>query len=299
MSEATIEALESEAYEGEGEAYGEAGYGGEAYGEAGYGGEAYGEAGYEGEAYGESARSDARRRRAWQQRQRQILAARRAGQRRVPAPPLRRPAVTAPRPGQRPAITAVRSVDLDTRMELDALRRQLAKARRNGNMAMYSAVLSALASQGIDTFGDRLEKHDVVKAALRAAPLGLLWPQSDKKGIEGVLLHPAFIGAAGIAAIVISGKVVNASHGVDSISVISPARVPAGGSAMLSAVPVNRKGNTVPNTPITWTSLTPDVATVDSSGSCAAVGAKGQQATITAAGGGATGRIVVNVTKSA
>ena len=290
MSEATIEGLESEAYEGEAEAYGEAGYGGEAYGEAGYGGE----------AYGESARSDARRRRAWQQRQRQILAARRAGQRRLPAPPPRRPAITAPSPGQRPAMTAIRSVDLDTRMELDALRRQLAKARRNGNMAMYSAVLSALASQGIDTFGDRLEKHDVVKAALRAAPLGLLWPQSDKKGIEGVLLHPAFIGAAGIAAIVISGKVVNASHGVDSINVISPVRVPAGGSVTLSAVAVDRKGNTVPNISITWTSLTPDVATVDSNGSCTgATDGKGKQAAITAAGGGATGRIVVNVTKSA
>src|SRR5690242_11601409 len=127
MSEATIEALESEAYEGEGEAYGEAGYEGEAYGEAGYEGEAYGEAGYEG--YGESAKSDARRRRA---RQRQILAARRAQQRRLPAPPPRRPVVTAPSPSQRPAMTAIRSQDLDLKMELDSLRRQLAKARRNG-----------------------------------------------------------------------------------------------------------------------------------------------------------------------
>jgi uncharacterized protein YjdB len=292
MSEATIEALESEAYEGEGEAYGEGGYEGEAYGEGGYEGEAYGEGSYE--AYGESARSDARRRRA---RQQQIAAARRARQRRLPAPPPRRPAVTAPPPSQRQAMTAVRSVDRDLEMELDALRRQLAKARRNGNLAMYSAVLSAFGSQGIDTFGDRLEKHDVVKAALRAAPLGLLWPQHGKKGIEGVLLHPAFIGVAGIAAIVISGKVVSAPHAVDSISVISPVDVPAGAgnSVTLSAVAVDRKGNTVPNISITWTSLDTTAATVDSKGVCTGV-TKGKQAVITAVGGAATGRIVVNVT---
>ena len=279
MSEATIEALESEAYEGEGEAYGEAGYEGEAYGEGGY------------EAYGESAKSDARRRRA---RQQQILAAR-ARQRRLPAPPPRRPVVPAPSPSQRPAMTAIRSQDLDLKLELDALRRQLAKARRNGNLAMYSAVLSAVGSQGIDTFGDRLEKHDVVKAAVRAAPLGLLWPQHGKKGIEGVLLHPAFIGTLGIAAIVISGKVVSAPHAVDSISVISPVSVPAGSTVTLSAVAVDRKGNAVPNISITWTSLDITAATVDSKGVCTGV-TKGKQGVITAAGGGATGRIVVAVT---
>jgi hypothetical protein len=295
MSEATIEALESEAYEGEGEAYGEAGFGGEAYGEAGFGGEAYGEGGYE--AYGESAKSDARRRRA---RQQQILAARRAQQRRLPALPPRRPVVTAPSPSQRPAMTAIRSQDLDLKLELDALRRQLAKARRNGNLAMYSAVLSAVGSQGIDTFGDRLEKHNVVKAAVRAAPLGLLWPQHGKKGIEGVLLHPAFIGTLGIAAIFISGKVVSAPHAVDSISVISPVNVVAEKPPVaLSAVAVDRKGNEVPHISYTWTSLDTTVATVDSSGLCTGVkGAAGRQTVITAAGGGATGRIVVNVTSS-
>jgi len=292
MSEATIEALESEAYEGEGEAYGEGGFEGEAYGEGGFEGEAYGEGAYE--AYGESAKSDARRRRA---RQQQILAARRARQRRLPAPPPRRLAVTTPSPSQRQAMTAIRSRDLDLKMELDSLRRQLAKAQKNGNLAMYSAVASAVGSQSIDTYGDRLQKHDVVKAAIRAVPLGLLWPQHGKKGIEGVLLHPAFLGAVGIAAIVISGKVVSSPHAVDSISVVSPVNVPTEESVPLSAVAVDRKGNAVPNISITWTSLNPDVATVDSNGVCTGLaGGADRQAVITAAGGGATGRIVVNVT---
>ena len=289
MSEATIEAFESEAYESTGEAL----YEGEGAGEAAYEGEGSGEAAYEG--FGEDARSDARRR----ARQRQIMAARqrqRQGQlRRPPTPPPRRAAVTVP--SQRQAMTAIRSSDLDVRAELDSMRRALAKARRNGDMAMYSAVLSALASQGIDTFGTRLEKHDIVKAFFRTAPLALLWPQKPRRGIEGVLLHPAFVGAAGIAAIFISGKVVNASHGVDSISVISPVSVKAGKTVNLSAVAVDRKGNDVPGITITWSPQSGNIATVDNNGVCTGgTDGAGQQTIITAAGGGATGRIQVNVT---
>ena len=206
MSEATIEALESEAYEG----IGEAAYEGEGAGEAAYEGEGTGEAAYEG--FGEDARSDARRR---------DPAAADHGRAAAAAA-----AATAPSGGateassrhssasQGQAMTAIRSSDLDMRAELDSLRRQLAKARRNGDMAMYSAVLSALASQGIDTFGTSLEKHDVVKAFFRTAPPALLWPEKPRRGIEGILLHPAFVGAAGVAAIVISGKFINSSRGV-------------------------------------------------------------------------------------
>jgi hypothetical protein len=246
MSEATIESLESEAYEGEG---GEAAFEGEAYGESGYEGEAYGEAGYE--AYSEDARSDARRRRARQQR---IVAARQrqARQRRAPAPPPRRPAVTVP--SQRQAMPAIRSLDLDTKAELDSVRRQLAKARRNGDMAMYSAVLSTLASQGIDTFGDKLQKHDVVKSFFRTAPLALLWPQSSRRGIEGILLHPAFVGAAGVAAIVISGKLVNASQDVHEIQIANPGPISAGDSGQLSGTAKDRSGRDVQGIAINWDS---------------------------------------------
>src|SRR5689334_22220593 len=100
MSEATIEALESEAFEGTGE--------------AGYEGEALGEAGYE--AYGEATRSDARRR----ERQRQIMLARQrqamlARQRQAPPrrpQPARRPAVTTPTPAVRAVRPEVQSRDL-------------------------------------------------------------------------------------------------------------------------------------------------------------------------------------------
>jgi len=243
MSEATIEALESEAYEGEGEAYGEAGYEGEAFGEAGY------------EAYGEDARSDARRRRA---RQQQIIAARQrqARLRRPPAPPPRRPAVTVP--GQRRDMTAIRSADLDMKAELDALRRQLNKAKRSGNMAMYSSVAGAVVSQGIDTYGDSLAKHEVVKALLRTAPLALLWPQSGRRGIEAVLLHPAFLGAAGVTAIFVSGKLMTSSRGVHDIQLKVPDTLQKKGT--LRAVAVDRNGKDLVNK-VTWD--TPDTEYLD------------------------------------
>jgi hypothetical protein len=155
-------------------------------------------------------------------------------------------------------MTAIRSSDLDTRAELDSLRRQLAKARRNGDMAMYSAVLSALGSQGIDTFGTSLEKHDVVKAFLRTAPLALLWPQKPRRGIEGILLHPAFVGAAGVAAIVISGKFINASRSVHDIQLNVPDTLDKQGT--LHAIAVDRSGRDL-DTKITWES--PDTEYLD------------------------------------
>src|SRR5580693_1438129 len=107
MSEATFDAVDSEVFESSG--------GGNFEGEAAeinLEGEVTGEAQYEG--YPEDARSDARRR----ARQRQILLARqRQAQARRPvrSPQPRRPVVTAP--SQRQAMTAIRALDLDTKVE--------------------------------------------------------------------------------------------------------------------------------------------------------------------------------------
>src|SRR6266700_5470167 len=166
MSETYPEAYESEAYE----AYGEAGYEGEAAGEAGYECEAgyEGEAGYE--AYGEDARSDARRRR---ERQRQIMLARQRQaqlRQRSAASPRR----TAPPPGSRQAIAAIRSdvrdMNLDSKVDLDSLRRALSEANRRGDQAMYASLHSILGNQALATYQPSLANHRVVSAAIRWAP---------------------------------------------------------------------------------------------------------------------------------
>jgi hypothetical protein len=282
MSESAFEGFASEGYESIGETLFE----GEGTADASYGVEGTGEATYVDSA--EDARSDRRRARARQiQAARQAQLAQQSQLRRPLAPP-------SGRAVQRPTLTAIRSVDLDTRAELDAMRRSLAKARRNGDMAMYSAVLSTLASQGIDTFGDKLENHDVVKALFRTAPLALLWPQKPRRGAEGILLHPAFIGAAGVAALVISGKVVNASHDVETITVDGPSEISIGGGPQkLSAIAADRRGNSV-TVDLTWNPTDPKIATVTQAGLCTGVTA-GQGTYIEAAGGGATGRMFVNI----
>ena len=107
------------------------------------------------------------------------------------------------------------------------------------------------------------------------------------------MLHPAFVGAAGIAAIVISGKFVNASHEVNSISVNGPDQINIyDGPKQLSAVASDRKGNPV-TVNLTWTSTDTTTATVDSTG--LVTGIKAGSVHIEARGGGATGRKFITI----
>ena len=156
MSEATFDAVESEAFEAA-----EAMFEGEA-GEASSEGEATEQESYEG--YPEDARSDARRR----ARQRQILLARQRQaqpRRPAPSPPPRRPAVTGP--SQRQVMTAIRSLDLDTKVELDSLRRALNEANRLAYRNAWAAEASVAASQVLDSFDTGLAPHDWAKALIR------------------------------------------------------------------------------------------------------------------------------------
>jgi hypothetical protein len=264
MSEATFDAVDSEAVESS-DAFGDALEGealGDAYSDAS--GEAYGDA-YGDAAWGEA--SDRRRRRqlltarqasaqqaAWQARQRRQLAA-------PAAPP--RPAAG---PSQAQAMAAVRNLNADTSAAVRALRRELEKAKRKGDMASYSAVLSVLASQALDTFEGNLEDHPLVRALTRAAPLGLLYGQGPQRGATKIFGNPIFIGGAGAAAILLAGKLVTDTKEVSTVVVNGPGSVAIGTPVQLSAVARDHKGNQVAVSEWTWTSDTPSVASVSSSG---------------------------------
>src|SRR6185437_16316595 len=248
MSEATFEAMESEAFEAAGEAFeGEAA-------EAGFEGEAAGEAQYEG--YGEDARSDARRR----ARQRQILLARqRQAQSRRPvrAPQPRRPVP------QRQVMTAIRSLDLDTKVELDSLRRALNEANRLAYRNAWAAEASVAASQVLDSFDTRLAPHDWAKALIRGAPTLLLAPGKPRRpGLEGVLFDPRVAGGVALAGIWAIGHFRGQSQGVADIRIANPSPLASGSGGTFSAIPVDSHGRTVTAT-ITWSSDTPDVLQVN------------------------------------
>jgi hypothetical protein len=279
MSEATIDAvLDSEAY-GPGE------------GEASFAGDAWGDIS-PGEAWGDAAGDDARRR-----RQRQIMVARQTQARQ--APPAR--AAVAAAPSARQTMAVVRSLDAETSMALRSLRRELEKAKRDGNLALFSATLSPIAGQGLDTFTNGLGNHDFARALIRFAPLAPLALTGDRRGAGAVLLNPAFLGAVGIAAIFISGKLFNEHQGVNSVIVSGPATVSlsGGSSVALNVIAVDRTGKEATINSTAWQSDDNTIATVDSNGNVsAASGASVTQATwITATCNGVTGRQWMTISK--
>ncbi len=287
MSEAVLEALDSDASEAWPDAPGE-GAADAAY-EA-----------YPAEApFGEASSDDARRR-----RQRQIVAARQAQRRPSPAPARAARTTVAAAPGQGQAMAAIRDLNADTSAAVRALRRELEKARRKGDMASYSATLSVIASQALDTFEGNLDDHPLVRALVRTAPLGLLYGQGPQQGAAKFFGNPIVVGVAGVAVLLISGKLVSGAEGVQAVQISGPTTVGFGAATtnpttiQLKAVAVNGKGQEM-NVPLTWSSDDPTVATVDNNGNVTAASgaANGQSTWISAAtSGGVSNRLLVTVT---
>lgn len=239
MSEAAFEALEAEAYEGDAEA--EA-YEAEAYGDA------WGDAGWD--AYGEASRAEQRRRR-------QIVdARRRQRQRQAPARRAPQPPQVPPRSSGRPSpatVRAIRAVDLDNKAELDSMRRAIDEANRRATRSMYSALATGAIGQALDTYQETLADHEFVRAAARFAPLALLPGDQNKKGVEGFLLHPAFLSGALIGGIFLVGKFTNSKPGVANVWV-SPNSVQTKGKGKFVGYAVDKAGQVLPDAPVTWES---------------------------------------------
>jgi hypothetical protein len=241
MTEAITEALESEAYagsEGESEAMGEA---------------IESEAAGEGGGFGEGSWDDARRR-----RQQQIMMARMGQQLRPqPRPGLPRPVISAPSPAVQGVRSAIRSLDLDTKVALDSLRNRLNRANRLAYRNAWAAEASVAASQVLDSFEDGLEPHDWARAIIRGAPTLLLVPgEQRRRGLEGVLFDPRVAGGALIAAIWAFGHFRNASRGVHQIQVTYQGPLTAGAgaghTAELRVVAFDQAGNVLPNVSFTY-----------------------------------------------
>jgi hypothetical protein len=224
-------------------------------GEGAYDSEDIGEGAYDsedaGEDFGEESRS-ARRRRE-QQRQRQIMLAR---QRQARLRRLRRPPQLARRVGapgsSRPAIRAVQSLDLETKVGLDSLRRAVEESNRRAKLATWAAVAATAVDQGLDSFRANLT-NQYVRAGARFAPLLLLSPQKRRGGAEGFVTDPRFIGGASILGIALLHNFTSAVH---SVVISQPAGDVTKPDTLLATVK-DRLGADVPNVPLTWKSLVP------------------------------------------
>jgi hypothetical protein len=199
--------------------------------------ESNGEADYE--EPGADARSDARRARQQRimlERQRMML----DRQRREAEPRRRRPP-SLPR-GAMPPPSELRSPDLETRMELHSLRRQVMESNRRASRGTWAAVAGVAAAEIINQF-DALGNHPNVSAAIIGAPLLLLSPEKQRSGIEGFLLDPRVIGGAAVVGIVVASKWGKAHNGIFRLEMAGQERVKAGNTGSVTGLPFDRNNN--------------------------------------------------------
>jgi hypothetical protein len=291
MSEAWVDSVDSEAL-------GEGAYDSEALGEGAYDSEAFGE-GYE--AFGEESRSARRQR----ERQRQIMLARqRQAQLRRQRQPtqVQRPAPPAG-PSPRQTITAIRSLDLETKVGQDSLRRALEESNRRAARATWAAVASAAVDQGLDSFGADLDNHEYIKAGARFAPLLFLSPEKTRRGVEGFVTDPRVLGGAAIVGIALLGNFRTRSQGIASLRIVPPtgrivAPVTGTSTSTITANALDRNGKLViPQPPITWSSSDPATLAFQDSATGTFTLTAGNTGTvqITAQGGGFSDRLDVEV----
>jgi len=224
-------------------------------GEGAYDSEDIGEGAYDSEDAGEDFGEESRAARRRRERQRQIMLARQRQAQlrrpRRPPSPVRRPA-GAPGPS-RPAMTAIRSLDLETKVGLDSLRRALEESNRRANRATWSAVTSTAVNQGLDTFSANLS-NEYLRAGVRFAPLLLLSPVKKKGGVEGFVTDPRFIGGTAMLGIAVLHTFTSSVH---SVSITPVGTVTTNGTMVATAKGL--LGASVPNVPITWQSSRPKI----------------------------------------
>jgi len=202
------------------------------------------------EAYddSESAASRARRRRA-----RALAAARRraAARRGSPLP------ATAP---PRAVVSAVKELDLQTQVQQDTLRSAIAAQNKKFDRANIATVATLLIGEAFRTFGT--PDNTFVRAGIQAAPLVVLAQGTSRGGVEGVLRHPAFYGAAGMLGLAFIGDQRQRNSSVKTINVLGPAQLTPNKEDVFLADVLDGRGRPSNVTP-TWQSDNPAVVDIN------------------------------------
>lgn len=206
----------------------------------------------------ESRSAAARRRRARQRRA--ALARRRQAVARARARGLARRA-SAPRPSpQRATASAIRNLDLETKVQEDTFRGAIAAQNKRMSRSEYAAVVGAAVNQFIDSFD--APDNPYAKAALRFSPLLLLSPQKKGTGVEGFIKDPRVIGAALVGGITVFGESRNQFRRAKKISVDVPPSLPQGTKLTLSG-DVLGGNDTILNENVRWEVSDTEVATIN------------------------------------
>jgi hypothetical protein len=155
---------------------------------------------------------------------------------------------------------AVRSLDLETKVQEDTFRSAITAQNKRMSRGEYAAVAGAAVNQFIETF----EAPDNVyaRAALRFSPLLLLAPQRKGRGVEGLIKDPRVIGGAAVAALVVVGDLREKSNKAHDIKIYAPSELRQNSSTTVVADVVDKDGKPLPKEKVTWTAAPPTVATV-------------------------------------
>ena len=215
----------------------------------------------ESETWDEEPRSAAERRRRARQR-RIALANRRREQARARSMTRPRP-VPAPTPArgvQQQTAAAIRTLDLETKVQEDAFRAAIAAANRRTTRSEYAVAAGVAANQVVETF-DELG-NPLLKAAIRFAPLLALSPQRKQNGFGAFITDPRWATAAVVGGILVVGENRKRFTSARQISVLGPSDLAAGSDDLFVAEVTDIRGQVV-DTPVSWESSNSDVAAID------------------------------------
>jgi uncharacterized protein YjdB len=230
----------------------------------------------ESQDYGEQSESDRRRARqrrvALAQRRQAQARARLTGGRGTTAPARITPQQTA---------TAIRNLDLETKVQDDAFRSAISASSKRMSRSEYAAVAGVAVNQFIESFDT--PDNPFARAALRFSPLLLLSPQRRGTGFDSVIRDPRVIGGAAIAGITLIGDNRRRFTVARQLSVQAPSEIAVNDTDLFLADVLDLRGTPV-DTPVTWESSDPATATIDPGGNVKGVKAGTVVVTATADG---------------
>ena len=177
--------------------------------------------------------------------------------------------------------TAVRDLDLESKVAEDGLRRAATIQGKRMSRAEYASVAGVAVNQVIDSFG--APNDPFIRAALRFSPLLLLAPQRRGTGFGAFATDPRVLGAAAVAGITLAARNRDRLGTVRRIEIIGPDRLTVGGTDQFFASPTDNDGSEVGGATVDWTTSN-DRATVDRAGNVTA-GKDAGPVTITARSG--------------
>jgi hypothetical protein len=172
--------------------------------------------------------------------------------------------VARPVPSSQQTIAAVRSLDLETKVQEDAFRSALARQGSRMNRAEYAAVLGAATNQFIESFD--APGNVYAKAALRFSPLLLLSPQRRGQGFDAFVRDPRVLGAAAVLAITFAGDNRSRFTAARSVGLTFGSQMQANETQRIYADARDSRGRSV-GAEVSWESDNSTVLTVDKKGS--------------------------------